>query len=84
MVIYQSSLKLEQNPALVYQETRQCGDADHFGEKKIILESKGFRYITNLIKDAKLFKNKNLVGKPEFTSGEATTPEAKFDLRFEF
>jgi len=29
-------------------------------------------YITNLIQDAKLFKNKNLVGEPEFTSGEKT------------
>ncbi len=26
--IFQSSLKLEQNPALVYQGTQQCGDAD--------------------------------------------------------
>jgi cysteine synthase A len=33
------------------------------------------------IQDAKLFKNKNLVGKPEFTSDEATTAETKFDLR---
>ncbi len=38
----------------------------------------------NLLQDAKLFKNKNLVVEPEFTSGESNTPEAKFDLRFEF
>jgi Cu2+-exporting ATPase len=31
--IYQSPLKLEQNPALVYQGTPQCGDAEHSARK---------------------------------------------------
>ncbi len=33
--IYQSSLKLEQNSALVYQETPQRGDADISARKKL-------------------------------------------------
>ncbi len=33
--IYQSSLKLEQNPALVYQGTPQRGDADISARKKL-------------------------------------------------
>ena len=38
------------------------------------------KYIPKLIQEAKLFKNTNLVVEPEFTSGEATQLEAKFDL----
>ncbi len=37
--------------------------------------------IPNLIQDAKLFKNKNLVGEPEFISGEKTQHKTKFDRR---
>ena len=37
-------------------------------------------YIPNLIEEAKLFKNTNLVVEPEFTSGKATQLEVKFDL----
>ncbi len=39
--IYQSSLKLEQTPALVYQGTPQCGDADHSARKKLYRKSTG-------------------------------------------
>jgi hypothetical protein len=38
----------------------------------------------NQIQNTKLFKNKNLVGVPEFTSGKTTRYETKFDLRIKF
>jgi len=36
-------------------------------------------FIPNLVQDAELFKNKNLVGEPEFTFGEKARTETKFD-----
>ncbi len=35
----------------------------------------------HLLQNTELFKNKNMVGEPEFTSGEATAPEAKFNSK---
>ena len=59
----------------------QSGAAVSCGVKfKIYSKSKGFEYILNLIQEAKLFKNTNLVVEPEFTSGEATQLGTKFDL----
>jgi hypothetical protein len=55
--IYQSSLKLEQNPALVYQETQQRGDADISARKKLYWNPKDFRYIPKLLETRTNFKN---------------------------
>ncbi len=46
--LYQSSLKLEQNPALVYQGTLQCGDADYSARKNLYWNPKDSGIYKNL------------------------------------
>jgi len=64
--IYQSSLKPEQNPALVYQGTRQRGDADHSARKNLYRNPKDFRYIEVFYNRIRIHSVNNYLAPVEF------------------
>ncbi len=54
--LYQSSLKLEQNPALVYQGTPQCGDAEYSARKNLYRNPKDSGISEGIIEIAEKFE----------------------------
>jgi len=78
--LYQSSSKLEQNPALVYQETPQCRNADHSARKKFYQNPKDYGMLPKVKAIADLDLNDFIDFLPNFEVAEFISKSLKIKV----